>query len=226
MNRRALDIPSKPLAAPLMRNEAALSETAPAAVQPKGHSRQPIGECGQRISDKLDAIIQEIHGPRIEDESEWGDDGEPLGFDALLAQIRHEATCQSACCAAPEPISTAVDPPVEVFISTGACDEDKGARSHAAGGSGFPNADQLSGSAWQLVAGTDPDEHGRVESLEHLEHLLKTSPEVAGPMLMGALVRLRAALQLIPRDADPLKEVCIPACDAVLLSRSVLRGLR
>ena len=119
-----------------------------------------------------------------------------------------------------------MDPPVEVVVTPGGGDDSKGARSSAAGGSGFPNADQLSGSAWQLVAGTDPDEHGQVESLEHLEHLLKTSPEVAGPMLMGALVRLRAALQLIPRDADPMKEVCIRACDAVLLSRSVLRGLR
>ena len=48
-------------------------------------------------------------------------------------------------------------------------------------------------------AATDPDEHGQVESLEHLEHLLKSSPELARPMLMGALEQL---------------------------SRSVLRGLR
>ena len=45
-------------------------------------------------------------------------------------------------------------------------------------------------------------------------------------MLMGALVRLRAALQMIPRDADAMRPVVIPAVDAVLLSRSVMRGLR
>ncbi len=85
---------------------------------------------------------------------------------------------------------------------------------------------ELNGTAWQMVAGTDADEHGQVETLEHLQHLLETSPEVVGPMLMGALVRLRAALQQIPRDADAMHPVAVPACDAVLLTRSVLRGLR
>lgn len=85
---------------------------------------------------------------------------------------------------------------------------------------------ELTGTAWQMVAGTDPHEAGGVESLDHLQHLLETSPEVAGPMLMGTLVRLRAALQLIPRDAAADHPVLISAVDAVLLSRSVLRGLR
>ena len=85
---------------------------------------------------------------------------------------------------------------------------------------------ELSGTAWQMVAGTDADEHGQVENLEHLQALLDTSPEVIGPMLMGSLVRLRAALQQIPRDADAMQPVVIPAIDAVLLSRSVLGGLR
>ena len=85
---------------------------------------------------------------------------------------------------------------------------------------------ELSGTAWQLVAGVDVDEHGEVQTLEHLEELLETSPAVAGPMLMGALVRLRAALQMIPRGADAEHPVLITAADAVLLSRSVLRGLR
>ena len=85
---------------------------------------------------------------------------------------------------------------------------------------------ELSGTAWQLVAGVDHGEHGEIESLEHLEHLLETSPAVAGPMLMGTLVRLRAALQLLPRDASADHPVLITAADAVLLSRSVLRGLR
>ena len=85
---------------------------------------------------------------------------------------------------------------------------------------------EFTGTAWQLVAGTDHQEAGGVESLEHLQHLLETSPEVAGPMLMGTLVRLRAALQLIPRDAAADHPVLISAVDAVLLSRSVLRGLR
>ena len=85
---------------------------------------------------------------------------------------------------------------------------------------------ELSGTAWQMVAGTDADEHGQVEALEHLQALLEASPEVVGPMLMGSLVRLRAALQQIPRDADAMQPVVIPAIDAVLLSRSVLGGLR
>ena len=85
---------------------------------------------------------------------------------------------------------------------------------------------ELSGTAWQMVAGTDADEHGQVETLEHLQALLEASPEVIGPMLMGSLVRLRAALQQIPRDADAMQPVVIPAIDAVLPSRSALGGLR
>ena len=85
---------------------------------------------------------------------------------------------------------------------------------------------ELTGTAWQLVAGTEHHEHGEVENLEHLEHLLRETPEVAGPMLLGSLVRLRAALKQIPRDAETDHPVLITAADAVLLSRSVLRGLR
>ena len=82
------------------------------------------------------------------------------------------------------------------------------------------------GTAWQLVAGTDAHERGEVETLEHLQSLLENSPEVAGPMLMGALVRLRAALQQILRDADAMRPVVIPAVDVVLLCHSVMRGLQ
>ena len=100
----------------------------------------------------------------------------------------------------------------------------------AAGLGGGTEANQmeleLSGTAWQMVAGVGTDEHGQVENLEHLEHLLDTSPEVAGPMLLGTLVRLRAALQLIPRDAETDRPVLITATDAVLLTRMALRGLR
>lgn len=118
------------------------------------------------------------------------------------------------------PQHSSEDPPVPAFGGMA----ERAPDDSAAGGCGFTH--ELSGNAWQLVAGVDVDERGEVESLEHLDHLLRESPEVAGPMLMGALVRLRAALQGIPRDADALQPVCIPATDAVLLSRSVLRGLR
>ena len=191
--------------------------------EPKGYSRKAKGECGERIGYKLDCIIREIQGPQpLEDEADWPDD-EPLLLDELIAEIRHESSCESTCCA---PSETVVDPPVTVTITPGGSDEDMGAPSTAIGGGGFTNDVELSGTAWQMVAGTDGDEHGQVENLEHLQALLETSPEVVGPMLMGALVRLRAALQQIPRDADAMHPVMVPACDAVLLSRSVLRGLR
>jgi len=193
-------------------------------VLPKTHSRQPRGECGQRLGDRIDGIVQYIRGPVITPEDEWPDD-EPLELDGLLQQIRHEATCQSACCGSPEPISTAVDPPVEVVISTGACDEGKGARSSAAGGSGFSNdAAELIGTAWQVVAG----EHAGsgIEELDHLEAVLDESPRLAGPMMLSTIVRLREALNQIPKDASTTHPVMITAMDAVLLSRSVLKGLR
>ena len=120
-----------------------------------------------------------------------------------------------------------VDPPVQDIEPGGIVVERAPVETAADGGiSGFSNDLELSGTAWQMVAGTDGDEHGQVENLEHLQALLETSPDVVGPMLMGALVRLRAALQQIPRDADAMHPVMVPACDAVLLSRSVMRGLR
>ena len=116
-----------------------------------------------------------------------------------------------------------VDPPA---TETGASPERAPAAGLGGGTGATPMELELSGTAWQLVAPTDHHEHGEVESLEHLQHLLETSPEVAGPMLLGVLVRLRAALKQLPRDAAADHPVLISATDAVLLSRSVLRGLR
>lgn len=125
----------------------------------------------------------------------------------------------------PEELQLSGDPPAEV--GAGALPSQPVPAAGLGGGTGAtPMELELSGTAWQLVAGTDHHEHGGVESLEHLQHLLETSPEVAGPMLMGTLVRLRAALKQIPRDADADHPVFITATDAVLLSRSVMRGLR
>ena len=76
-------------------------------------------------------------------------------LDALLLEIRTEPNyrhgdhgCESACCAAPEPIPTVVDPPREVIVTPGGTDEDMGARSLADGGIGFPLA-----SAWDAFSG-------------------------------------------------------------------------
>ncbi len=118
-----------------------------------------------------------------------------------------------------------VDPPVH-DIGPGGIVVERAPVEPAVGGNGFSNDLELSGTAWQMVAGTDGDERGHVENLEHLQALLESSPEIVGPMLLGAVVRLRAALQQIPRDADAMHPVTVPACDAVLLTRSVLRGLR
>ena len=119
-----------------------------------------------------------------------------------------------------------VDPPVN-DIEPGGIVVDRAPVEPAAigGDGGFTNELGLSGTSWQMVAGTDGDERGPVENLQHLQTLLESSPEIVGPMLLGAVVRLRTALQQIPRDADAMHPVTVPACDAVLLSRSVLKGL-
>ncbi|WP_198002466.1 hypothetical protein [Synechococcus sp. CC9605] len=126
----------------------------------------------------------------------------------------------------PEELQLSGDPPAEV--GAGALPSQPVPVAGLGGGTteATPMELELRGTAWQLVAGTDHHEHGEVESLEHLQHLLETSPEVAGSMLLGSIVRLRAALKQIPRDADADHPIFITATDAVLLSRSVMRGLR
>ena len=99
-----------------------------------------------------------------------------------------------------------MDPPVTVTITPGGSDEDMGAPSNAIGGGGFTNDVELSGTAWQMVAGTDGDERGQVENLEHLQSLLETSPEVVGTMLWDRwcdCVRRCSRSRVMPMQCTP-----------------------
>ena len=225
VSRRALDVRSKPLAAPLMRNEAALAEVAPAAVQLKSHSRQPKGECGQRIAEKLDAIIQEIHGPRIEDESEWPDDGEPLGLDALLAQIRHEAVCQSACCAASRteaiPVDlthASVDPPATALGGVA----ERAPDAHAVGGNGFPLEPTPTATVWDAFSGRPDCSNDTTDFLEQLD----AEPRLRSAAMLRSLGRFREALEALPEQSPLDAQVCVSLQDALVLMTQLMQKLR
>ena len=68
---------------------------------------------------------------------------------------------------------------------------------------GFSNRQELmklTGSAWQIVAGNDGGYGNGIEELGDLQDQLDAFPHLAGPMMLGTIVRLRAALDQIPRD--------------------------
>ena len=150
------------------------------------------GECGIRIGGKI---------------------------DKLLAQIRHEAVCESACCEAPvavverPPELSSVDPPAE---ANGAMAE-RALDDSAAGGSGFPNPSPLVDDAawWVAIEAENTDPIG---DIAHLEHLLQTSTVAEGAMLFQTLHRLREALATqVTKASDADAPVSITAMDAVLL---------
>ena len=85
---------------------------------------------------------------------------------------------------------------------------------------GMADLEQLEGPLMDCFGTNDPERTAAAMRLL-LTHMTWNSKR-----LLGAMVRLRAALQEIPRDADAMQPVMIPAVDAVLLSRSVMRGLR
>jgi len=113
------------------------------------------------------------------------------------------------------------DPPLDGGASISAGD-------HAAAGgcSGFPIPESPPRlNAWQLVTGSEISEDGTIEDLEHLQALLERSPEIEGPMILGAMVRLRAALSALPAETAAEAPVSLPACDLVLIARALLRKL-
>ena len=112
-------------------------------------SRQPKGECGERLGKKL---------------------------DSLIAEIQHEAACESNCCAAPvavierPPEPSSEDPPAEAngAMAVRAPDDS------AAGGSGFPNPSPLVDDAAWCVA-IEADSIDSIGDITPLEHLLSSS---------------------------------------------------
>lgn len=75
-----------------LRLNAAQRAMVPPIAPPQRHSTRPIGECDQRIDEKIDAILW-LHA-HYEDEADWPND-EPLGLDELLLEIQTEPDTHS-----------------------------------------------------------------------------------------------------------------------------------
>lgn len=168
------------------------------APETKSHSRQPKGECGERLGKKL---------------------------DKLIAEVQHEACCESACCGPvavlekPEP--STVDPPVPV---PGGGTE-RALVEPAVGGNGFPNPSPLVDEAAWMVA-IEADDNDPVGDIAHLEFLIQNNRAAEGAMRFQTLSRLREVLATqITRSSSADTPVTITAMDAVLLSRLLLQRL-
>ena len=164
------------------------------------HSRRARGECGQRLGRKL---------------------------DRLIAEIQHEAACESSCCASPvaviekpPEVSTVVPPAPALGGGTERAPVDT-----AVGGNGFPNPSPVVDDAAWCVA-IEADNTDPIGDIAHLEHLLQSSSVTEGAMLFQTLHRLREALATqVTKASDAQAPVSITAMDAVLLSRVLLKRL-
>ena len=176
--------------------------TTPAA---KTHSRRARGECGQRLGRKL---------------------------DRLIAEIQHEAGCESSCCAPvaviekPPETTDVVDPLVGDDCGGAVIAEGQPVEVAAIGGDGgFPNPSPLVDDAAWCVA-IEANNADPIDDTAHLEHLLQTSSVAEGAMLFQTLHRLREALATqMTKASDAHTPVSTSAMDAVLLSRVLLKRL-
>jgi len=181
----------------------AMNEPITTASAPRTHSRRPKGECGALIGGKI---------------------------DKLLASIRHEAVCESACCEAPvavieppaEEVHDVVDLPV-VETNPGADGDDRAPVVHAnTGGSvGFIHqANQAT--AWDCMA-------GQGELISELRDFLKSlddSPDLRSAATLRSLSRIRSELERIPETAALGDPVQLRLQDVMVLARQLLSRLR
>ena len=157
------------------------------------HSRKPKGECGQRLGRKL---------------------------DKLIAEIQHEAACESTCCAPvavlekPEP--STVDPPT---TAAGALQERVLVDPAGTGGSaGFTH----SSTAWDCMA-------GKAELISEVQDFLKEldeSPDLRAAATLRSLSRIRGELERIPETAALGDPVELRLQDVLVIARQMLSRLR
>ena len=181
----------------------AMNEPITTASAPRTHSRRPKGACGVLISGKI---------------------------DKLLASIRHEAVCESACCEAPvavieppaEEVHDVVDPPM-VETNPGADGDDRAPVVHAnTGGSvGFIHqANQAT--VWDCMA-------GKAEIISEVQEYLKElddSPELRAAATLRSMTRIRSELERIPETAALGDPVQLRLQDVMVLTRQLLSRLR
>ena len=211
----------RPLSAPLMRNEAdLLEEPITSIVEPApepegtGHSRRPRGECGQVLSGRIDAVVQEIQGPPIEDESDWPDD-EPLGLDQLITEIRGAAVEIPL----PVEITASEDPPQPLGAGIGT---DATAAGVGGNDSSFPNESMPSATVWDAFSGRPVCSNDTTDFLQQLDD----EPRLRSAAMLRTLGRVREELEALPEQSALDAPVCISLSDALVLMTQLMSRLR
>ena len=166
---------------------------APASeTKPKTHSRRARGECGVRLGKKI---------------------------DELVAEIQHEAACESSCCAAPvavmePPVESSVDPPAE---ANGAMAE-RAPDDSAAGGSGFLNQ----ATVWDVMSG----QGSLITDLRDFLGRLDEEPRLRASANLRTLSRVRSELERIPESASMGDPVEIRLQDLLVLMNQLMSRMR
>lgn len=161
----------------------------------KSHSRRACGECGVRLGKKL---------------------------DKLIAEIQHEAACESTCCASPvaviekPPEVSTVDPPAPAL--GGGTERAPVDPAGTGGSAGFTH----SSTAWDCMA-------GKAELISEVQDFLKEldeSPDLRAAATLRSLSRIRGELERIPETAALGDPVELRLQDVLVIARQMLSRLR
>ena len=163
------------------------------------HSRKPKGECGVRLGKKL---------------------------DKLIAEIQHEAACESSCCASPVAVierppekTDVVDPPKGDDCGGAVVAEGQPVEPAGTGGSaGFTH----SATAWDCMA-------GKAELISEVQDFLKELdelPDLRAAATLRSLSRIRGELERIPETAALGDPVELRLQDVLVIARQMLARLR
>ena len=115
-----------------------------------------------------------------------------------------------------------MDPPVEFVISTGACDEGKGARSSADGGIGFSLEPTPTATVWDAFSGCSDCSNDTTDFLEQLD----AEPRLRSAAMLRSLGRLREGLEAMPEQSALDSRVCVSLQDALVLMTQLMQKLR
>ena len=156
------------------------------------HCRKPKGERGQRIGRKIDRLLEEI---------------------------RHEAECESVCCASPVAVleksaESSVDPPAE---ANGAMAE-RALDDSAAGGSGFLNQ----GTVWDVMSG----QGSLLTDLRDFLGRLDEDPRLRASANLRTMSRVREHLERIPESAAMGDLVELRLQDMLVLMNQLMARMR
>ncbi|WP_413745854.1 hypothetical protein [Synechococcus sp. MIT S9507] len=165
------------------------------ATPPKTYSRKAKGECGERIGRKIDRLVAAIKA------------------EPTPAEIEHERTCVSVCCA-PVTDQSSVDPPAPAFGGG----VERAPDDSADGGIGFSN----DATAWDAFS-------GRNQCVNEITNLLQTldeEPRLRSSAMLRSLSRVREQLEAMPEQTGLDAPVCIPLQDTLVLLTQAMSRLR